>query len=115
MEERTRGAAFWHGGKRAAKIIGIVMLALLPFGFLEPFLFLVWGSVALVILIGFVGPYLHLTYASETRSFTGVRGECPSCRSTKEPLKPYLSTRFEAEFTVICPACGQTARVRSRA
>jgi len=102
--------AFWKGAKRSAKLIGIVAMILLCFAFLEPFLFMVWGSVALVFLVLFLGPYLHLRFASETKSFEFVKAKCPHCAS-KEPLKPYLSTRFDSEFKVICPSCGQTSEV----
>ncbi len=108
----SRQQAFWKGGKRSAKLVGIAMLVLFPFGFLEPFLFMVWGSAAFMVLIVIVGPLLHLSFSNETRSFKRVDATCPNC-AVETALKPYLSTRFEEEFTVLCPACGQTARVIS--
>jgi Zn ribbon nucleic-acid-binding protein len=106
----SQKSAFNKGAKRAAKLIGAGILGILPFGFLEPFLFMFWGTAVVLILVIGVGPYLHLKFASELRSFTSVHSKCPYCQS-QEPLQPYLSTSFEQEFTVICPSCGQTARV----
>jgi hypothetical protein len=103
--------AFWKGAVRAARLLGIVMLVALPFGFLEPFLFMIWGSGLFILLVFIIGPILHLHFASETHSFTCVEAECPYCQSGGG-LKPYLSTRFEDEFTVICSSCGQTTRVK---
>lgn len=107
---RSRRVAFWKGAKRAAKIIGTIFLVALPFGFLEPFFFMVWGTALLAFLVLIAGPYLHLKFADETHSFKSVQGRCPHCKSDAA-LQPYLSTRLHAEFTVLCPSCGQTSRV----
>jgi hypothetical protein len=107
----SKSDAFWKGGKRSAKLIGIIMLALLPFGFLEPFFFMVWGSATFLLLVLLIGPYLHILFASETKSFVEVHAECLHCHAAQKALQPYVSTRFEVEFTVICPSCGQTSRV----
>jgi hypothetical protein len=106
----TPRQAFWNGAKRSAKYIGILFLCALPLGILEPFLFMAWGSGLLFILIVLVGPRLHMKFANETSSFTEVQAECSYCHS-RAPLKPYLSTQFKSEFTVLCSACGQTIRV----
>ena len=104
--------AFWKGARRSGKLIALGALIVLPFGFLEPFLFMLWGSGVFLILLLIIGPYLHLRFASETASFAFVKAACPHCQSL-EPLKPYLSTRFVSSFTVICSSCGQTSPVKS--
>ena len=107
---RTPREAFFWAGRRSFKLVGFGLLAMLPFGFIEPFMFMVWGSLAIVLLFLVVGPFLHIHLAGETRSFTEIRAACPLCQSPG-PLKPYLSTRFAEKFTVLCPACGQTSQV----
>ena len=111
VTELSRQQAFWKGAKRSARIVGIVMGVLLPFAFMEPFLFLIWGSITFLVLVFLVGPYLHLQFATETSSFSTIHAACPHC-GTEGELTPYLSTRFEKEFTVLCPTCGQTARAQ---
>lgn len=108
---RSSKEAFWAGGKRSAKLVAILVVAMLPFGFMEPFLFMIWGSIALVVLIFGLGPFLHLIFWGERTSFTEVQGSCPYCKDPG-PLKPYLDTRFEKEVTVLCGQCGQTSRVQ---
>jgi hypothetical protein len=112
VSELSEKQAFWRGGRRSAKLIGVIMLAVLPFGVMEPFLFMIWGSIVFLALVLFVGPFMHLIFASETRSFAHVEAACPHCRAAG-PLKPYVSTRFSEDFTALCPACGQTTRVLS--
>ncbi len=107
---RSSDQSFWTGGKRAAKWVGIAILAALPFGLLEPFLFMLWGSLLFFVLLFIVGPYLHVRFADERVSFISVRSHCPHCQSEK-PLEPYISSKFGREFKVICPDCGQTTRV----
>ncbi len=102
--------AFWNGGRRAAKWIGSILLVALPFGFLEPFLFMIWGSLLLLFLFVVVGPFLHLKFSDERQSFTFVSVPCPYCESN-QPLTPYLSSRFDRQFTALCPSCGQTVQV----
>jgi hypothetical protein len=104
--------AFWAGAKKSLKVIGVIGGVALPFAFLEPFLFLVWGSALAMFLVLFLGPYLHMYFASEKISFKEVVGSCLYCHD-KGPLKPYLSTRFQTEFTVLCSECGESVRVRS--
>jgi hypothetical protein len=104
--------AFWVGAKKSLRIIVTIGAIALPFAFLEPFLFLVWGSVLVMFLVLFLGPFLHMYFASEKISFNEILGECPYC-NYHGPLKPYLSTRLESEFTVLCSSCGETVRVQS--
>lgn len=109
VETRSGRQAFFRAGKRSLRWVGGVALLCLPFAFLEPFLFMIWGSVVFGVLFLLVGPFLHLMLSDEKASFTFVEGKCPHCAWSGK-LKPYLSTRFEAEFTVLCPECGQTSR-----
>ncbi len=108
----TAGKRFWRGLKRSARIVGACLLVILPFAVIEPFAFLLWGSVVLGFLFLFLGPFLHLKYWCETTSFEHVESHCPSCK-TSQLLRPYVSTAFEPEFTVLCPACGQTAKAHA--
>lgn len=108
VRTRSSNQAFWWGGKKALKIIGSVFACFLPLAFLEPFLFMVWGSIVLSILVLIVGPILHYRYLNETTSFEFVQAECPHCRQSTQ-LKPYVSTRIMERFTVLCPECGQTS------
>lgn len=110
VKKWTPREAFWRGFRQSAKIVGILVLLPLPFAFLEPFAFMVWGSLALLVSLIVIGPVLHLKFWSETESFFHVEGECPSCH-VKTKLKPYLSKAFTPEFTAICPDCGQTCTV----
>lgn len=112
VERRSEMEAFRRGGRKSLKIIGIIFGASLPFAFLDPFFFLLWGSILASVLLVIVGPYLHYRFADEVESFREVKAECPSCHATKK-LEPYVSSKFEREFTVICATCGQTARVHA--
>lgn len=104
--------AFWRGFIRALKIVAILIGITLPLLFLEPFLFLIWGTVVIGMNLMFVGPYLHLKYWNERISFSLVEATCPHCQNSKT-LKPYLSTEFKPNFVGLCPSCGQTVTFRS--
>jgi len=110
----TPRAAFWIGAKKSARLVGILFLAMLPFGFLEPFLFLIWGTIATLFLVLVAGPVLHMHYSNETSTFTRVDAQCltstPPCSG--KSLHPFLSKRFDREFKVLCPTCGQTFLAR---
>lgn len=108
----TSGEAFWRGFKRSAKIVGVLVGIPLPFAFLEPFAFMVWGSVVIASAVLFVGPFLHMTYWEESVSFFFVESECPYCHKY-DRMTPYVSTAFKEEFVILCPNCGQTATARS--
>jgi hypothetical protein len=105
--------AFWRGFKKSAKIVGILIALPLPFLFLEPFAFMVWGSAVIFGSLLFIGPYLHMKYWGEAFSFFYVEAECPYCRKSGK-LNPYVSTELQEEFTVLCSACGQTSIARLR-
>ena len=75
--------AFWTGAKKSFRIIVILGIAALPFAFLEPFLFLIWGSALGMFLVLFLGPYLHLYFASEKISFKNILGELPKAGPPK--------------------------------
>ncbi len=113
FKQWTPREAFLRGFRRSVKIIGVLFLVPLPFAFLEPFAFMVWGSLALGGLLLVLGPYLHLKYWGETCSFFFVEAECPHCHRNGE-LAPYLSTAFLEEFTVLCPSCGQSSSVQNK-
>ena len=100
--------AFFRGAKKAFKIVFIIFLGSLPLGFIEPFLYLFWGSTLLGILVFVVGPLLHFKYANERISFQSATGKCPTCQK-KTSLKPFMSTQLRDEITVLCPLCGDTA------
>ena len=99
-----------RGFKRSFKILFPILIGLFPFGFLEPFLFMIWGSIAVGLILFLAGPLLFSKYFSEKSSFEYVEGECPYCHA-QEKLQPYLETALEEQFTVICSKCGQTAQV----
>lgn len=109
IKKWTPKESFWRGFKRAARIVAILIGACLPFAFLEPFAFMVWGSVAIGTVVLIIGPILHLKYWQETESFFYVEAECPQCHQQGK-LNPYVSTSFAQSFTVLCSACGQTSR-----
>lgn len=109
---RTQSQAFWAGAKKSGKIVGIAGLAALPFAFLEPFLFLGWGTLFFLFLAVVLGPYLHMKFAAELQSVQHVSGECPHCH-VEGRLSPFVSTRWSREFTVLCSGCGQTTRVQA--
>ena len=102
--------AFVRGARRSGRIIGIVALVLLPLAVLEPFLFMLWGGGAGLILLLGVGPYLHFHYWTETASFERVEAPCPSCQS-RGGLRPYVSTKVEPVFSALCASCGEQVRV----
>lgn len=105
----TSAESFWRGFRKSAKIVLISIGVMLPFGFLDPFAFLIWGSLGIGAALLILGPFLHLKYWGEAVSFFFVESECPYCH-TQGRLEPYISTSFEKTFTVICKTCGQTAR-----
>lgn len=107
----TSKEAFWRGFRRSGKVVGILVLLPLPFAFLEPFAFMVWGSIAILAAFAVVGPYLHMKFWGESTSFFYVEGQCPYCQ-IEGRLKPYLSTHYQEKFTVLCKSCGQTSSVR---
>ncbi|MEO7162979.1 MAG: hypothetical protein ABI041_08670, partial [Bdellovibrionia bacterium] len=98
FKEWTPREAFMRGFRRSAKIIAILFILPLPLAFMEPFAFMAWGSLTLGGLILVLGPYLHLKYWGESRSFFFVDGECPHCHASGR-LNPYISTAFLEEFT----------------
>lgn len=102
-------SAFWRGFKKSAKIVGVIILLALPFGFLEPFAFMVWGSILIGLTLLVLGPFLHMRFWAESVSFFYVEATCPYCQ-TKGKLNPYLSTAYTDEFTILCPHCGETMR-----
>lgn len=103
----TPTEAFWRGLRKSGRIVGIILLCILPFALMEPFAFMLWGSVSIGILVLIVGPVLHLKYWNESTSFEYVTGTCPGCRQSGK-LYPYIHAAFEAQFTVLCKECGQT-------
>jgi len=113
FKQWTPREAFFRGFRRSARIVALLFIVPLPFAFLEPFAFMVWGSLALGGLLLVLGPYLHLKYWGETRSFFFVEAECPHCHASGK-LKPYVSTSFLEEFTVLCPLCGQSSSVQNK-
>jgi hypothetical protein len=113
FKQWTPREAFIRGFRRSAKIVGVLFLLPLPLAFLEPFAFMAWGSLTLGGLVLVLGPYLHLKYWGEARSFFFVQAECPQCHCNGE-LAPYLSTAFLEEFTVLCPSCGQSSSVQNK-
>lgn len=110
----------WSKGERirrgvavsARKILPIMALPL-PLALLEPFLFLIWGSVFYALLVTLAGPFLFAKYWAEESSFTRVDAPCPHC-SGSGPLVPYVHTEYAPEFTVLCRECGQTSRASPR-
>jgi hypothetical protein len=113
FKQWTAREAFVRGFRRSARTIGVLLLIPLPFAFLEPFAFMVWGSLTIGALLLIVGPYLHLKYWGETSSFFFVEAECPHCHQSVK-LTPYLSTAFVEDFSVLCPACGQSFSVHNK-
>lgn len=105
----TKKDSFVRGFRKAFKIVGILIGMALPFAFLEPFAFMVWGGVWIGGTLFLIGPYFHLKYAEESVSFFYVEGICPNCKKDAK-LESYVSTAFTQEVTVICPECGQTCR-----
>jgi len=82
---------------------------ILPFAVVEPFLFMIWGGVLGILLVLVVGPILHFKFAQETRVFSSIEGRCPCCDCEGQSLKPYLTSKLKARFSVICEKCGQTS------
>jgi hypothetical protein len=107
----TPRESFRRGFVLSARFIVCCILVALPFALLEPFAFLGWGSLLLLFLLLGLGPYLHLKYADESVSFFYVDGQCPVCHQFVR-LTPFVSTQFSERFTVLCPACGQSATAR---
>jgi hypothetical protein len=103
----TPKESFLRGFRKAAKIVSVLIAGCLPFAFLEPFAFMVWGSLVIGGLVLVLGPFLHLKYGSEAESFFYVEAKCPHCQ-VEGKLNPYVSTAFASRFTLLCPACGQT-------
>ena len=113
FKQWTAREAFVRGFRRSAKIVAILFVVPLPLAFLEPFAFMAWGSLALGGLVLVLGPYLHLKYWGETRSFFFVEAECPYCHTIGK-LNPYVSTAFLERFTVLCSSCGQSSSVQNK-
>jgi hypothetical protein len=116
-EESVRGRAAvkaWthkertlRGFRISAKMLSPIVLFMLPFAFLEPFLFMIWGSIAMAIVFLVAGPVLFGKYRAEEVSFFYVDGPCPHCHKGGR-LSPFLHTEYREEFKVLCPDCGQT-------
>jgi len=106
-----RGERMRRGFRLSFKILFPIMLALIPLGVLEPFAFMIWGSIAYGIILFIAGPMLFAKYYGEEYSFFAVETPCPRCQAPG-PLRPYVSTRLEPEVTVLCGACGQTSKAR---
>jgi hypothetical protein len=113
FKQWTPREAFMRGFRRSAKIVGILFILPLPLAFMEPFAFMAWGTLTLGGLVLILGPYLHLKYWGETRSFFFVESECPHCHMNGK-LNPYISTAFLEEFTVLCSSCGQSSSVQNK-
>ncbi|HTL11940.1 MAG TPA: hypothetical protein VL588_05610 [Bdellovibrionota bacterium] len=108
----TAAQAFGRGGKIGLRTLGIAALLVLPLAMIEPFFFLVWGSVVFGILFLIVGPYLHLKYWGERASLVGVKGRCPECGEADQ-LQPFVRTEWSPPMTVLCSACGQSLTLES--
>jgi len=107
IRHRSSREAFLYGGRKSLTITGLALLALLPFGLLEPFLFLIWGSVAIAILVLLVGPFLHLKYWKDRITFDYADAECPHCKKNVR-LGPFVSNRLQKRIILLCRECGQT-------
>lgn len=103
--------SFARGFRKAAKLAFILLVLPLPLAFVEPFLFMIWGSVLGLLLIAVVGPVLHFLYSAESESFFYVDGACAHC-AKEGRLTPFVSTSYKSEgFVVLCAACGQNSEV----
>lgn len=111
IKEWTSKEAFLRGFQISAKVTGTLLAITLPFAFLEPFAFMVFGSVAIGSILLILGPFLHMKYWAEPVSFFYVESECPYCHAQCK-LTPYVNTAFTSTFTVLCPKCGQTAQAQ---
>lgn len=105
----TPQEAFCRGFKKSLKIVRVLLLLPLPFVFLEPFAFMIWGSLSLAGAFFLAGPFLHVYYWSESTSFFFVDAECPYCHTVGK-LQPFIGTAFNETFTVLCPECGQSSQ-----
>ncbi|MCC7440523.1 MAG: hypothetical protein IT285_02755 [Bdellovibrionales bacterium] len=110
----TAAEAFWRGGKKGLSLIGVVALIALPFAMVEPFLFMIWGSLLFGALFLLVGPLIHATYFGERRSLVGILGNCPEC-GRRDTLQPFLKTAWAHSMNVICASCGCTITLESAA
>src|SRR4051812_11922472 len=76
----TRPERVRRGFRLSARLLLPIMGLLLPLGFLEPFLFLIWGSVVYAAILLIAGPLLFAKYSAEEVSFFHVEAACPHCR-----------------------------------
>jgi len=104
---------FFRGFKLSSKISLLLILVVLPFAIMEPFLFMIWGSIVFFVIIGLLGPLMHLLFFSEEVTFFSVKAKCPYCNNPSE-LGPYLNRKFLKEFTVLCSSCGEVVRATQK-
>ncbi|MGZ3698741.1 MAG: hypothetical protein ACXWPM_09270 [Bdellovibrionota bacterium] len=97
-----------RGFRQSARILLPIMLGALPLAVLEPFFFMVWGSVFYGAMIAIAGPILFARYWGEEATFYFVEGQCPYCRAAGR-LSPFMNTAFGAEIKILCPKCGETS------
>ncbi len=108
----TSNQAFLNGAKKSLKIIAAILAVILPFAVLEPFLFMIWGGIFLLVLFLIVGPALHYKFSQETRTFSKIEAPCPYCKQSSFPLVPYLSPKLKEQFSALCSQCGQNPAVQ---
>ena len=91
--------------KRTTKISGTIALVLIP-GFLIP---LVHFGIAVLFIANIgVAVWLYGKYLSEKSTIFYADGKCPSC-SKDGRLRPYINTQVAASMVLQCPDCGQTS------
>jgi hypothetical protein len=108
VKEWTSQERIRRGFRNSFKLLSPILVVILPFAFLEPFLFMFWGSGVLFIVVAIAGPLLFAKYWGEQTSFFHVDGTCPHCKHEGR-LRPYVHAVFADEFKVLCPECGETS------
>ena len=107
VKEYSKKEAFFRGAKRSAKICGGAALLTIPLGVIEPFLYMIWGSVTIGTLVFLLGPLLHLKFSGETLALESIDTPCPKCKAPG-PLKPFLTDALSKTFKLHCKSCGDT-------
>lgn len=113
LREWSQREALRRGFWKSARICLTLLLVALPFGALEPFLFVIWGGSLFFVTVFLIGPFLHFTFAGNRVTIEKIEGPCQSCFQ-EGGVQTFVSEAFASEVSVICVLCGHTGKMLFR-
>ena len=94
--------------RKILKVLG-VFLGCSSMGLVLHFLLLIIIPIDLA-LVALTLP-LYFWFLSETKTLLSAESICTVCKVTRT-FRPYVFSKVQAEMTLQCPECGQTARAK---